>query len=77
MAYRKATVLDLSKKVSLRRCPWDPLADHDVIKQLLPGDTLKVSDDHVVYDWTDNTYYEVYEGQRIVGYIRSDAVTLS
>lgn len=76
MTLKKATVLDHSKKISLRKCPWDPLADHDVLKLLRPGDKLTVSIDHMVYDWTDNSYFEVYESRQIIGYVRTDAVTI-
>lgn len=76
MAYRQATIANYSKKVSLRRCPWDPIADYDVIKELKPGDKVTISTDHVVYDWVDHRYYEVFEDKKSIGYIRVDAVTL-
>lgn len=76
MHLQKATIRDLSKKVSLRRCPWDPLADYDIVKELLPGDKITVSTDHIVYDWTDNSYCEVYDGRQLIGFIRLDAIDI-
>lgn len=80
MGMTKAVIGNKSKKVTIRKCPWDPFNDKEVGETLKAGDPIKVNTDIVVYDWHDRAYYEAwdfYANLTLLGYIAADAVILS
>lgn len=72
----KATIGTRSKKVSIRRCPWDPLVDEEVTKEFKPGDLLEVKIDSPVFDWQDHLFYEAFQYGQPLGYVRADALII-
>lgn len=76
----RATVASKSKKVSLRKCPWDPFKDMELAKSFKPGEQFRVNTDHKVYDWRGNEFYEVYDlylTGDLLGYVNVTAIELN
>lgn len=69
-------VLIGSHNISVRLCPWDPLAD-EVIKEFEKGETVFVDSSKTIYDWQGHEFYPFVEDGHQNGYIRKDAIRLN
>lgn len=74
----KAKISKKSKRVSIRKCPWDPWKDQEIVRSdLKPGDPIRIDQDSFVFDWRGGKYYEVYDfylPNNHVGYINVEAI---
>lgn len=64
------------KTASIRRAPWIPSLDEDVVGEVRNGETVAVNIDDICYDWKDRKFYKVNQGA-LEGWIFEGVINLN
>ena len=70
----KSYIVCKGKSVSIRKDPSCPYNDEAVYGEIKKGETVRVDDSKVLFDWHGNTYYRVDDGVHYDAYIITTAV---
>lgn len=47
------------KKASIRKVPWIPLYDKEIIAEKKVGDSIEIDSSKICYDWKNRKFYKV------------------
>lgn len=56
MAYIKTKIANC-RTASIRKVPWIPAIDEEIVEELPNGSSIDINPDNVAFDWKDRKFY--------------------
>lgn len=56
MAYIKTKITNC-RTASIRKVPWIPAIDEEIVEELPNGASIDINPDNVTFDWKDRKFY--------------------